>query len=67
MNNNYTCFYDRTSVTNVQWFRPNERPALAMLIVGFSVAGAVVLVILVGQIWGLIKERLASANPPVQF
>jgi hypothetical protein len=38
-----------------------------MLIVGFSVAGAVVLVILTGQIWGLIKERLTPANHPVQF
>ncbi|CAF3543311.1 unnamed protein product [Adineta steineri] len=38
INNNYTCFYDRTDATKVQWLMPSERPALAMLIVGFGIS-----------------------------
>jgi hypothetical protein len=36
--------------TNVQWLMSNERSALAMLIVGFSVAGVVILAVIFGQI-----------------
>lgn len=46
---------------------PNTRPALAMLIVGFSVTGAVILAVAFGQIRWLIKQRYAQINRHVRF
>jgi hypothetical protein len=46
---------------------PNERPALAMLIVGFSVAGVVVWGIVFGQIWWLMKQRYTPIKYHVHF
>ncbi|CAF1250868.1 unnamed protein product [Adineta steineri] len=57
INNNYTCFYDRTDATKVQWLMPSERPALAMLIVGFGISGLVTLSAVISQIWCLIKQH----------
>jgi hypothetical protein len=46
---------------------PNERPALAMFIVAFSVAGVVVLGVVFGQILWLRKQRSAPIKSHVCF
>jgi len=46
---------------------PNERPALTMLIIGFSVAGVVILTVIFGHVWWFIKQRFAVTNSSVRF
>ncbi|CAF0797382.1 unnamed protein product [Adineta ricciae] len=58
VNNSYTCFYDRTNVQKVQWLRPNERPAITLLVVGFSIAGVITIGVVISQIWWLIQQSL---------
>jgi hypothetical protein len=38
-----------------------------MLIAGFSVACVVVLVVISGQIWWFIKQKLSATNPHARF
>ncbi|UJR36207.1 hypothetical protein I4U23_028939 [Adineta vaga] len=61
VNSSYTCFYDRTNIEKVQWVKPSERPALTLLIVGFSLVGLITLGVVVSQIWWLIKQH--STHP----
>lgn len=52
---------------DVQWIMPNTRPALAMLIAGFSVAGVVVIIVALGQIQWLITRKFSKKNPHIRF
>ena len=41
---------------------PSERPAMAMLVVGFTVVGVVVLAVAIGEILYLVRRRNTSAK-----
>ncbi|CAF0785307.1 unnamed protein product [Adineta ricciae] len=64
VNNSYTCFYDRTNVQKVQWLRPNERPAITLLVVGFSIAGVITIGVVISQIW--IDREMADSLKDIQ-
>lgn len=47
----------------MHWFMPSERPAMAMLVVGFTVAGIAVLAVAIGEIVYLARRRNSSVKP----
>lgn len=51
----------------MHWFMPSERPAMAMLVVGFTVVGVVVLAVAIGEIRYLARRRSSSVKLNTQI